>query len=118
MRNLRVVQLFKPINDHGIIKIQKEIQGKIQNIKDNTITFNLGKQHGIKKGQSFALAHKSFFTDEDGGQQPYIITSSNHVRVNQVYNRSAIAKSIGDELLANIQTSDIVLLIELEETEL
>lgn len=94
------------------------IQGKIKHIKDNTVTFNLGKQHGIKKGQSFAIAYQSFFTDEEGVQQPYIITSANHVRVNQVYTRSAIASSIGDELLANIQTSDIVLLIEVEEPEL
>jgi len=94
------------------------IQGKIKHIKDNTVTFNLGKQHGVKKGQSFAIAHQSFFTDEDGNQQPYIITSANQVRVNQVYNRSAIANSIGDELLANIQTSDIVLLVEVEEPEL
>jgi len=94
------------------------MQGKIKHIKDNTITFNLGKKHGVKKGQSFAIAYQSFFTDEDGIQQPYIITSANQVRVNQVYNRSAIASSIGDELLANIQTSDIVLLIEVEEPEL
>lgn len=94
------------------------IQGKIKHIKDNTITFNLGKQHGVKKGQSFAIAYQSFFTDEQGVQQPYIITSANQVRVSQVYNRSAIANSIGDELLANIQTSDIVLLIEVEEPEL
>jgi hypothetical protein len=94
------------------------IQGKIKYIKDNTVTFNLGKQHGVKKGQSFAIAYQSFFTDEQGVQQPYIITSANQIRVNQVYNRSAIANSIGDELLANVQTSDIVLLIEVEETEL
>jgi len=94
------------------------IQGKIQHIKGNTITFNLGKQHSVKKGQSFAIAYQSFFTDENGIQQPYVITSANQVRVNQVYNRSAIANSIGDELLANIQKSDIVLLIEVEEPEL
>jgi hypothetical protein len=94
------------------------IQGKIKYIKDNTVTFNLGKQHGVKKGQSFAIAYQSFFTDEQGVQQPYIITSANQIRVNQVYNRSAIANSIGDELLANVQTSDIVLLIEVEEAEL
>jgi len=94
------------------------IQGKIKHKKGNKITFNLGKEHGVKKGQSFAIAYQSFFTDEEGIQQPYIITSANHVRVNQVYNRSAIANSIGDELLANIQISDIVLLIEVEEPEL
>jgi len=94
------------------------IQGKIKHIKDNTVTFNLGKEHGVKKGQSFAIAYQSFFTDEDGIQQPYIVTSANQVRVNQVYSRSAIANSIGDELLANVQKSDIILLIKQDSSEL
>ncbi|SFC25409.1 flagella assembly protein FlgT [Pseudoalteromonas denitrificans] len=94
------------------------LQGQIKHIKENTITFNLGKEHGVKKGQSFSIAYQSYFTDPEGNKQPYIITSANQVRVNQVYTRSAIANSIGDKLLANIQTSDIVLLVELKEPEL
>ncbi|MDP5212484.1 flagellar assembly protein T N-terminal domain-containing protein [Pseudoalteromonas tunicata] len=94
------------------------LQGQIRNITDNTIVINLGSEHGVKKGQSFAIAYKSNILDTNGQSRPYIIESNNKVRIEQVFQHSAIASSISDELLANIQRSDLVLLIEWQEPEL
>ncbi len=94
------------------------IQGLIKQINDNTITFNLGAINGVKKGQVFSLAYKANMIGLNGEVQPNIITSKNKVRINQVFQRSAIASSISDELLANIQMGDVVMLVEWEEPEL
>lgn len=94
------------------------LQGQIRNITDNTIVINLGSEQGVKKGQSFAIAYKSNILDTNGQSRPYIIESNNKVRIEQVFQHSAIASSISDELLANIQRSDLVLLIEWQEPEL
>ena len=94
------------------------LQGKIKEIRDNTIVINLGTDQGVKKGQSFSIAHRSHILDTDGHAMPYIIQSDNKVRIEQVFKHSAIASSISDELLANIQRSDIVLLVEWQEPSL
>ncbi|MBE0363761.1 hypothetical protein PULV_a1250 [Pseudoalteromonas ulvae UL12] len=94
------------------------LQGQIKEIRDNTIVLNLGTDQGVKKGQSFSVAHRSHILDTNGYPMPYIIQSENKVRIEQVFKHSAIASSISDELLANIQRSDIVLLVEWQEPSL
>ena len=93
-------------------------KGKIMHVNNNTIQFNLGKLHGVEKGQQFAIIHQSHFVNQDGKLLPRFVISPNQVSVTDVYERTAVAHSIDDELLGNIQTTDYVIFKAVEEPEL
>lgn len=94
------------------------LQGKIVKVDDNQIQFNLGVQHGVEQGQVFSIIHQSHFINENGKHLPRFVISPYQVEVIDVYGKTAVAKSVGDELLGNIQITDHVILKELPETSL
>jgi hypothetical protein len=93
------------------------LQGKIVRVQDNQIQFNLGVNHGISKGQVFSIIHQSHFINQNGKHLPRFVISPYQVEVIDVYTKTAVAKSINDQLLGNIQTTDYVILKEVPEFE-
>lgn len=91
------------------------LQGKIVKVDDNQIQFNLGSDHGVTKGQVFSIIHQSHFVNQNGKHLPRFVISPYQVEVIDVYTKTAIANSVGDELLGNIQTTDHVILKEMPE---
>lgn len=90
-----------------------ETQGKILHIEHNKLVINLGKAHGIEKGQILNIAHHNYLTDANGNKMPHLITTLNQVQIQQVYQQSAIALSIDKQPLPNIQINDVVELANL-----
>lgn len=91
-----------------------ESQGKILHIENNKLIINLGKAHGIEKGQRLNIAHHNYLTDAAGNKLPHLITTLNQIQVEQVYQQSAVAVSIDQQPLPNIQINDVVELTNLE----
>ena len=91
-----------------------ETQGKILHIENNKLIINLGKAHGIEKGQRLNIAHHNYLTDAAGNKMPHLITTLNQIQVEQVYQQSAVAVSIDQQPLPNIQINDVVELTNLE----
>ncbi|CAM4084590.1 flagellar assembly protein FlgT [Pseudoalteromonas ostreae] len=91
-----------------------ETQGKILHIENNKLIINLGKAHGIEKGQRLNIAHHNYLTDAAGNKMPHLITTLNQIQVEQVYQQSAVAVSIDQQPLPNIQINDVVDLTNLE----
>ena len=91
------------------------LQGKIMRVEGNQIQFNLGSTHGIAKGQVFSIIQKAHFTTKDGKHLPQFVVSPYKVKVTDVYARTAVAYSVNDELLSNIQTTDFVTVEPVDE---
>ncbi|CAM3865644.1 MULTISPECIES: flagellar assembly protein T N-terminal domain-containing protein [Pseudoalteromonas] len=91
-----------------------ETQGKILHIENNKLIINLGKAHGIEKGQRLNIAHHNYLTDAAGNKMPNLITTLNQVQVEQVYQQSAVAVSVDQQPLPNIQINDVVELTNLK----
>jgi len=88
-------------------------QGKILHMENNKLVINLGKAHGLEKGQQLSIAHRNYLTDAQGNTMAHTITTLNRVRVEQLYQHSAIAVSINDQPLPGVQINDIVEIAEL-----
>lgn len=91
-----------------------ETQGKILHIENNKLIINLGTAHGIEKGQRLSIAHHNYLTDAAGNKMPHLITTLNQLQVEQVYKQSAVAVSVDQQPLPNIQINDVVELISSE----
>jgi hypothetical protein len=89
-------------------------QGKIMHLENSKIVINLGKAHGLQKGQLLSIAHHNYLTDAAGNRMPHKITTLNTIKVEQLYQHSAIAVSIDDKPLPGIQINDIVEIISQE----
>ena len=90
-----------------------ETQGKILHIENSRLIINLGKAHGIEKGQILNIAHHNYLTDAAGNKMPNLITTLNQVQIEQVYQQSAVAVSVDKQPLPNIQINDVVELANL-----
>lgn len=93
------------------------LNGVIVQKQQNSVTFNVGSQHGLRKGQIFTLAYQHFFIGKNGQRVPQTITSPFEVVIEQVFPNSAIGRSVGNALLANIQVGDIVEMTTWHEEE-
>ena len=93
------------------------LQGKIVSVQDNQVQFNLGANHGVTKGQIFSIIHQSHFINQNGKHLPRFVISPYQVEVTDIYTKTAIAKSVNNDLLGNIQTTDYVILKEVPELE-
>lgn len=87
-------------------------QGKIMHMENNKLVINLGKAHGLEKGQLLSIAHHNYLTDAQGNTMPHTITTLNRIRIEQLYQHSAIAVSINDQPLPGVQINDIVEIAE------
>lgn len=85
-----------------------ESHGKIIEVSNTQLRFNLGRDNKIKIGDKFKVIHQASFTDKNGKIRPNFIISQYEVEVTQVYAQSAIANTPDQQLLANIQLGDIV----------
>lgn len=83
-------------------------QGKIMHMENNKLVINLGKAHGLEKGQQLSIAHHNYLTDAQGNAMPHTITTLNRIRIEQLYQHSAIAVSINEQPLPGVQINDIV----------
>lgn len=83
-------------------------RGKIVQVNGNSLTFNLGKKHGVKVGDEFSLLHlNNFFSDSTGKTYAGFNVSDFKVKVTDVSQESATAKTPDDELMGNIQINDV-----------
>jgi hypothetical protein len=80
-------------------------QARILSIDHDTIIISLGSENNLVKGQKLHVALRKGFN-----QKQLIINTDYQLRVTQVNQNTAIAKVIGDKLLANVQLGDLVTL--------
>ncbi|WP_372763054.1 flagellar assembly protein FlgT [Pseudoalteromonas sp.] len=83
-------------------------QGKIMHREDDKLVINLGKAHGLTKGQLLSIAHHDYLTDAMGNRMPHKVITLNSIRVEQLYQQSAIAVSVNNAPLPGVQINDIV----------
>jgi len=81
-------------------------EGKIVQVKGNQITINLGRHQGVKIGDEFSLLHINSFTDNGKRYAGYNI-SPYKVKVTKVTKQTAVAVTLDNELLGNIQINDL-----------
>jgi hypothetical protein len=82
-------------------------QGKIVQVAGNSITFNLGKRHGVKIGDEFSLLHFSQFDGDNHKSYSGFNVSPYKVIVNEVSNDSAKATTTEQHIMDNIQINDL-----------
>jgi hypothetical protein len=82
-------------------------RGKIIQVAGNKIRFNLGKKHGVKVGDEFSLLHSNNYIGNSGKIYAGYNVSNYKVKVTSVSQESAQAVTPDEELLGNIQISDI-----------
>lgn len=88
------------------------VLGVISTVNENTVRINLGKAHGLVKGQKLSVSQKSQSLTH---AEADIVDTLHQVRVERVFQNYAIAHIIGDSFLANIQTNDLVQLANFDE---
>ena len=82
-------------------------RGKIVKVSGDSITINLGKRHGVKIGDEFSLLHVQNFTSDKGKVYAGFNVSPYTVKVTQVTEQSAQAKTAASQVLDNIQLQDL-----------
>lgn len=82
-------------------------QGRIVQVSGNSITFNLGKRHGVKVGDEFSLLHANNFVSDDHKSYSGFNVSPYKVIVDEVSNDSARATTTEQHLMDNIQINDL-----------
>ncbi|WP_077286300.1 flagella assembly protein FlgT [Cognaticolwellia aestuarii] len=82
-------------------------QGRIVQVKGNSLTFNLGKRHGVKVGDEFSLLHLNNFISDDKRSYPSLHISPYKIIVNSVSQDSAHATTTEQHILDNIQINDL-----------
>jgi len=82
-------------------------RGKIISVAGNEIIINLGSRHGVKKGDEFSLLHVKNLIADSGKLYAGFNVSRSTVKVTQVSQQSATAVTSDNELLSNIQLSDL-----------
>jgi hypothetical protein len=83
-------------------------KGKILQVSGNQITFNLGRNHGVKIGDEFTLLHSTQFTGNTGNKYNGFNVSPYKVKVTQLTRTTAIAQTSDNTLFGNIQIDDLV----------
>ncbi len=81
-------------------------EGKIVHVNGNQITINLGRHQGVKIGDEFSLLHINSFTDNGKRYAGYNV-SPHKVKVVRVTKQTAVAITLDNELLGNIQINDL-----------
>ena len=82
-------------------------QGRIVQVQGNSLTFNLGKRHGVKVGDEFSLLHLNNFISDDKRSYPSLHISPYKIIVNSVSQDSAHATTTEQHILDNIQINDL-----------
>tara|TARA_R110000737_G_scaffold353199_1_gene403085 strand:+ start:255 stop:1418 length:1164 start_codon:yes stop_codon:yes gene_type:complete len=82
-------------------------QGRIVQVQGNSLTFNLGKRHGVKVGDEFSLLHLNNFVSDDKRTYSGFNISPYKVIVNSVSQESAHATTTEQHILDNIQINDL-----------
>lgn len=81
-------------------------RAKILSVNGDSVTFNMGSEHGVKVGDEFSLMHIANSETNDGKMQKHFRVSPYKVKVIQLTRTSAVA-STQNELIGNIQINDI-----------
>jgi len=89
--------------------ICEQVRAKIVQVNGNSMTINLGSEHGIKVGDELSLLHKSSFTSSAGITYTSFNLSPYKIKINQVYRQSAKAMTSDGSLLDNIQIDDLAI---------
>tara|TARA_R110000737_G_scaffold47429_1_gene67423 strand:+ start:5248 stop:6411 length:1164 start_codon:yes stop_codon:yes gene_type:complete len=82
-------------------------QGRIVQVQGNSLTFNLGKRHGVKIGDEFSLLHLNNFISDDKRSYAGFNISPYKVIVTSVSQESADATTAEQHILDNIQVNDL-----------
>lgn len=83
-------------------------RGNIIQLTGNQITFDLGRQHGVKIGDEFTILQRQNFTSNNGKNYTGFNTSPFKVKVTQLSQKTAVAKTSNNSLFGNIQVDDLV----------
>jgi archaellum component FlaF (FlaF/FlaG flagellin family) len=87
----------------------EQVRAKIVQVKGNTLTINIGSEHGLKVGDKLSLLHKNSFTSGDGHIYTGFNLSPFKIKITQVYRESAQAITTDGNLLDNIQINDLAI---------
>lgn len=94
------------------IDLEKQLQcqqpiAKIISVHNNSVQINLGKRNGIKKGNLLSLSYSSNYKDQFGIERNSESQSQDAMKVINVYETSAILRTVDNYPLGNIQINDL-----------
>jgi len=87
--------------------ICEQVRAKIVQVAGNTMTINLGSEHGLKVGDELSLLHKSSFVSSAGITYTSFNLSPYKIKISQVYRQDSKAITSDGSLLDNIQIDDL-----------
>ncbi len=82
-------------------------RGKILQVQGNQVTIDLGRDHGLKLGDSLSLLHLDYFNDASGRSIASFNVNPLKVKVSQLTRQTARASTPDGRLLDNIQINDL-----------
>lgn len=102
--NLSLDDMVRDIDENMMCQ---PTQGRIVQVQGNSITFNLGKRHGVQVGDEFSLLHFNNFVSDDKRTYTGFNISPYKVIVTSVIQDSAHATTAAQHVLDNIQINDL-----------
>ena len=102
--NLSLDDMVRDIDENMMCQ---PTQGRIVQVQGNSITFNLGKRHGVQVGDEFSLLHFNNFVSDDKRSYSGFNISPYKVIVTSVSQDSAHATTAEQHVLDNIQINDL-----------
>lgn len=81
---------------------------QVVNINNNRITMDLGRIHGVKKGDKLDLWHTGSFIDQNGLPRNKVTKTSITLTVDRVYEQNADLVIDQPQLINSIQIGDVM----------
>ncbi|MFT6907315.1 MAG: hypothetical protein ACJAS1_003993 [Oleiphilaceae bacterium] len=105
-------QAIISVLDDVNVDLEKQLQcqlptAKIISVHNNSVQINLGARNGIKKGAMLALSYSSNYKDQFGIERSAESRYQDPMEVIEVYETTAILRTINNYPLSNIQINDL-----------
>lgn len=88
----------------------KSVEARVIAVDGNEIDINIGRNNGLKVGDTFMIKHSSSYVDQFGISRKREIKSNSKVEVMQVYDKQAHLLTVNRQPTANVQIDDLVIL--------
>lgn len=106
-------EMMMRVSRNVMLDLESELSCKITlpeivSIKDNTVTIDLGRRHGVKKGDVLQLWHTGAFVDQHGIARNRVSKSDITLTVTRVYDKGAELSINQPNLARSVQIGDVM----------
>lgn len=88
----------------------KLVEGRVISVDGNEVNINIGRNNGLKIGDTFMIKHSGSYVDQFGINRKKETSANTKVEVTQLYEQQATLKTTDLQPTGNVQIDDLAIL--------